>query len=210
MKLAIIGAGNVGGSLGRRFRSIGHEVKWGVPNPTDPKYAGLDTVDVGAAARDAEVVILAVPWSAAEKAIASLGGLLGGKILVDVINPIAADFSGLVDLPGTSGAEEVARWAPKAKVVKAFNTVGNNIMDDPAFGPDREGTSMLVAGDDAGAKSVVMNLASEIGFDPLDAGPLSISRYLEAFAWVWITLAVKQGLGRDIAFHLMRRGSSDK
>lgn len=203
MKLAIIGAGNVGGSLGKRFQDIGHNVKWGVPNSADAKYAQLDASDVGTVVRDAAVVILAVPWTAAERAVKSLGSL-DGKILVDVTNPVAADFSGLVELPGTSGAEKIAGGAPQARVVKAFNTVGNNVMDDPAFGTNR--ASMLVAGDDSGAKSVVMNLASEIGFEPTDAGPLNMARYLEAFAWVWITLAVKQGLGREIAFQLMKRG----
>jgi len=202
MNLAIIGAGNVGKSLGKRFQEAGHRVIWGVPNPSDAKYSELAVTDVTSAVRDAEVVILAVPWAAAEQAVTSLRNL-DGKIMIDVVNPVAEDFSGLVNLAGSSAGEQVARWAANAKVVKAFNTVGNNVMDNPAFGSNK--ATMLVAGDDPEAKSVVLKLAGDIGFSPVDAGPLSMSRYMEALAWIWISLAYKQGLGRDIAFQLISR-----
>lgn len=200
--VAIIGAGNVGATLGKRLRDLGHTVRWGVPDPNDPKYQGLDVTTVAGAVEGAEVVFLAVPWQAAEQAVKSAGDLTG-KILVDVTNPIAADFSGLVDLGGSSAAEQLAQVATGAHVVKAFNTIGNNVMENPNFGGQR--ASLLVAGDGVDAKKVVMGLASEMGFDPIDAGPLNMSRYLESFAWVWIHLAVKQGLGRDIVFNLVRR-----
>jgi len=202
MKLAILGAGNVGATLGRRLQQLGHTVRWGVPDPSAPKYAGLDVIEVAAAVEGAEVVLLAIPWAAAEQAVKSAGDL-SGKILVDITNPVASDFSGLADLKGLSAAEHIARWAPGAAVVKAFNTVGNNIMENPHFGS--EAASMLIASDHAEAKQRVMRLAEELGFEPIDAGPLPMARHLESFAWVWITLALKQGQGREIAFRLLHR-----
>ncbi len=202
MKLAIIGAGTVGAALGTRFRDAGHSVQWGVPNPTDAKYEKFDPTDVASAAAGAEVVVLAVPWAAAMQALKSAGNLTG-KILIDVTNPIANDFSDLVDLENTSGAEQVAAWAGGASVVKAFNTIGSNVMENAQFGQHR--ANVLVAADDAGAKATVLGLARDIGFDPVDAGPLRMARHLESFAWVWITLAMKQGMGREIVFQLLQR-----
>jgi predicted dinucleotide-binding enzyme len=202
MKLAMIGAGNVGATLGKRLRDLGHAVRWGVPDPSNTKYEGLEVAEVATAVAEADIVMLAVPWSAAEQAIKSAGNLRG-KVLIDMTNPIAQDFSNLVDLSGSSAAEHVAQWAPGAFVVKAFNTIGNNIMENPLFDHDR--ASLLVASDNSEAKQVVMSLAEELGFDPIDAGPLAMARHLESFAWVWITLALKQGYGREIVFHLLRR-----
>ena len=198
MNIAIIGAGSVGGTLGRRFLACGHSVRYGVRDRA--KYPDLDAGTPSEVTETAEVVVLATPWETTEAAIAQAGDL-SGKVVVDATNPIASDFSGLI--PGPSAGEQIAGWAKGARVVKAFNTIGYNVMASPGFseGP----ATLLVAGDDSEAKAVVHRLASEIGFDPIDAGPLAMSGYLEALAWIWITLAVKQGLGRDIAFRLVRR-----
>jgi len=202
MKIAVIGAGGVGDALGTRLRDQDHSVRWGVRKPGDPKYAGMDARDILEAAADAEILILAVPWSAAEDAITQMGDVRG-KIVIDAMNPITPDFSGLVNLGDKSAGEMVAGWALGARVVKAFNTIGSNIMEDPRFGDIN--TTILIAGDDEAAKNSVSQLAHDIGFTPVDAGPLAMSRHLEALAWIWITLAVKQGLGRDIVFQLLRR-----
>jgi len=202
MPLAIIGAGNLGGVLGRRLQGLGHTVRWGVPDPSLSKYAGLEVMGVAEAVDGAEVVFLAVPWSAAEDAVARMGSL-AGKILVDITNPVAPDFSGLADLGGISAAEHIAGWAEGAQVVKAFNTVGHNILENPQFGAQR--ASLLVATDSDLARQIILALAAELGFAPIDAGPLRMARELEAFAWIWITLAMKQGHGREIAFTLVSR-----
>jgi predicted dinucleotide-binding enzyme len=201
-KIAVIGAGNVGATLGKRLRDAGHTVTWGVRDPEDAKYEGIDVAAVGAAVEGAEIVFLAVPWSAAEPALESAGSV-DGKILVDAINPIAQDFSDLANLEGASVAEYIARWTHGASVVKAFNTIGFNIMQNPQFGEER--AILPVASDDDAAKKVVMGLAEQLGFEPIDAGPLRMARHLESFAWLWITLALKQGYGRDIAFRLLKR-----
>ena len=126
-----------------------------------------------------------------------------GKILLDCTNPLLPGLGGLEVGQNTSGAESVAQWAPGARVVKIFNTVGYNIMANPAFGNER--ASMLLCGDDAEAKRVASGLAEDAGFEPVDAGPLTQARLLEPFALLWITMALKYGHGREMAFRLLRR-----
>jgi hypothetical protein len=157
---------------------------------------------VAEAARFGEVIVLTTPWPQTQAAIQAAGDLRR-TIVLDATNPIAADFSWLEIGHTTSGGEQVASWAPGARVVKIFNTVGFNVMADPRFG-DRA-AAMLHCGDDAEAKRVAARLAADLGFDPVDAGPLVQARLLEAMAWLWITMAVKHGHGREMAFTLLRR-----
>jgi predicted dinucleotide-binding enzyme len=211
MKIAIIGAGNVGGTLGRRWSLLGHEVRFGVRDPARDKYRSLLTQTGGRAVlaapaqacEGADAVLLATPWTATEAALRDCGGL-AGQVLVDATNPLGPDLR-LTLGHQDSGGEQVARWAPQARVVKAFNTTGYNIMEDPVV--DGRHAAMFVAGDDAAAKSVVIDLASAIGFEAVDAGPLASARMLEPLAQLWIHCAYRQGLTRDYAFGLLRRGS---
>jgi len=210
MKIAIIGAGNVGGTLGSAWANRGHDVIFGVRDAADPKLeqllaraagkARIATVKEAAAAAD--VIALTVPWPAAQEALRSTGDLRG-KILLDCTNPLKADLSGLTVGHTTSGGEQVAAWAPGARVVKIFNTTGFPNMANPEY---REGRSMMLyCGDDAQAKQVAAQLATELGFESYDVGPLSEARLLEPFALVWIHLAVLQKMGTGFAFRLMRR-----
>lgn len=209
MKIAIIGAGNVGGTLGSRLAQGGHAVVFSSRNPESPEMKQLLTkagrnataASVPQAAARSEVVLLATPWPATKAAIESAGNL-SGKVLIDATNPLLPDLSGLDLGTNTSAAEQVARWASGAKVVKAFNTVGANIMADPSFGSDR--VVLPYCGDDATAKGTVKTLIAELGFEPLDAGPLTQARVLEPFALFWISLAFSS-YGRDIAFKFLRR-----
>jgi predicted dinucleotide-binding enzyme len=116
---------------------------------------------------------------------------------------VLPDLSGLELGTTTSAAEQIAGWALHAKVLKAFNTVGFNVMADAKFGADLP--VMFYCGDDAAAKATVQPLIAELGFDPVDAGPLRQARVLEPFAYLWISLAYTQGMCRDIAFKLLRR-----
>ena len=209
MKIGIIGAGRVGATLGRKWAATGHEVKFGVRRPPDAKTRRLleevgekaSTGTVAEAAAFADVVVLATPWAAAEAAIASAGDLKG-KVLLDCINPLKEDLSGLELGHTTSGAERVAALAPGARVVKIFNTTGSDNMANPQYG-DRKVT-MLYAGDDVDAKATAATLAREVGFEPVDLGPLSAARLLEPFAMLWITLAYS-GMGTDFALQILRR-----
>lgn len=197
MNIGIIGGGNVGGTLCTQFQGAGHEVKVGVPDTGEAKYAALPATTPEEAASFGEVVFFATPWSATESAASTLKPQLGGKAVVDCTNPINADFSGLLYGHNDSAGQHIARLLPNSHVVKAFNTIGFNIMASPA------GATLLVAGDDAAAKTTVMQLGREIGFDPVDVGGISMAAYTEAFAWVWITLAVKNG--RDFSFNIVKR-----
>lgn len=204
MRIAVIGAGNVGGTLGRRWAAAGHQVTFGVREGSDVKGgapAGTRTASVADACRDAEVVELCTPWAAAPAAIAAMGDLTG-KVLLDSTNPIAPGFRFDEGPSGQSGAERLAAVARGARVVKVFNTTGFQNMADPVYGG--QPAVMFYAGDDAEAKAVAHRLAAELGFDPVDAGPLSRARELEHMALLWIALSVS-GHGRDIAFALMRR-----
>jgi predicted dinucleotide-binding enzyme len=148
----------------------------------------------------ADVVLLATPWNATEQVLSAAGDL-SGKILIDATNPLKPDLSGLTTAPGDSGGQQVARWAARAKVVKAFNTIGFNIMANPRFGENA--AVLLYCGDDDRAKEIVRGLAEELGFEPLDAGPLRQSGLLEHAAVLWISIAIAKG--REFAFHFVRR-----
>ena len=210
MKIGIIGAGNVGGALGRGWIAKGHEVKFGVPDPASNKIGALVTElgphatagSVAEAAAFGEVVALAVPWQAAQDAVQQAGSL-AGKTLLDCTNPIKADFSGLEIGHTTSAGEMVAQWAAGANVVKIFNTTGANIMADSKFASQLP--VMFYCGDHTAAKTTAAQLAAELGFDPIDAGTLTQAALLEAAAWLWITMALKYGQGRDMAFALLKR-----
>jgi hypothetical protein len=198
MKIAIVGAGDVGTALGDAWASAGHEVMYGVRNPK----AGSGHEPIDKAVSSSEVVVLAVPWLAVP-VVLEKRELFRGKIVIDCTNPINADFSGLAIGHSDSGGETVGRLIPDSKVVKAFNTCGYNVMKNPAF--PGGAASMFIASDDSKAKETVASLATSIGFLAVDAGPLVQSRYLEALAWLWISMAIKYGAGREIAFQLMRR-----
>ncbi len=210
MRIAIIGVGNVGSTLGKGWAAKGHQIIYGVRNPGDGKAEAAVKATGGKAraatvkdaASAADVVVLAVPWGAAREVVKQAGDLTG-KIVVDATNPLRPDMSGLVLGHNTSAGEEVARWAEGAKVVKAFNTTGAQNMANPQFGG--QSASMFLCGDDAAAKKAVASLAEALGFEPVDAGPLTQARHLEPLAMLWITMAYAHGHGPNIAFKLLRR-----
>lgn len=208
MSISIIGAGNVGMALGRALTRRRESVVFGVPDPEKYRESvsalgdGASVASTAQAIAASDVVILAVPY-AALPAIAQSVPDWQGKILVDATNPLAPSLSGLVLGTSTSGAEELAKLARGARVVKAFNTTGAENMADTRY---PGGAPMMpVCGDDAEARQRVMALATLIGFDAVDMGALMAARYLEPFAMTWIHLALKQGYGRQFAFGMLRR-----
>ncbi len=209
MKISVIGAGNVGRALGTGWAKAGHSIIFGVRDPNKPDVKAL-CAQTGAtaaspkdAAREGNVVVLALPWSVAENAVKSLGDLQG-KIVMDCMNPLAMKDGalGLERGYSTSGGEAVASWLPGAKVVKTFNQVGAEMMMEGARFETRP--AMFLAGDDENAKSIVSPLVGELGFEALDAGALKQARILEPLAMVWINQALIRGLGRDWAFGVIR------
>jgi predicted dinucleotide-binding enzyme len=200
MQVAIIGAGKVGTTLGTRFAAAGHSVVYGVRNTADPKHAALDNLaSVADAAARADVIVLTTPWAAAQAAIESAGDLTG-RILVDATNPIGPGMvltHGITD----SGAEQVSRWATGARVVKAFNTIGMEVMANPAFANGR--SVLWHCGDEVDACETVAALGESIGFEPVRLGPLARARFQEPAALVWITASAS--LGREFSWGVLRR-----
>jgi hypothetical protein len=208
MTLSIIGAGNVGQALAQAFSGKGESVFLGAPEPEKYRAAvqGLgERVRIGTtseAIAAGEVVILAVPYSAADPIARSIPDWQG-RILVDATNPLAPGLAGLSVGTTSSGAEEIARLAQNARVIKAFNTTGAENMADSRY--PGGAAFMPVCGDDADARTRVVALATLIGFDAVDCGDLKTARYLEPFAMTWIHLAVRLGHGRRFAFARLQR-----
>jgi 8-hydroxy-5-deazaflavin:NADPH oxidoreductase len=210
MQIAIIGAGNVGAALGKRWAEAGHDILFGVRDKAAQKVASAlaaagaraRAVGIGEAAQAAGVVVLATPFSGTQAAIAACGNL-AGKIVVDCTNPLAPDLGGLTVGHTDSAGEAVARWAKGAKVIKALNTTGAGNMLNPRYGNER--LSMFVCGDDAEAKQRVTGLVAELGFEPVDAGALAQARYLEPLAMLWISMAYRYGNGPNFGFRVLRR-----
>ena len=219
MRIGMLGAGSVGGTLGRRWADAGHDVVFGVRQPERGASAikGGDRLPDRArvtspaeAVRGADVVVLSTPWDAVADALREAGadsGALDGRPLLDATNPLKAGLELDVGPKGESAAERIQALVPRAHVVKVFNTTGFNNMQNPAY--DGAPTVMFYAGDDAGAKGKARELVSALGFDPVDAGGLVRARDLEHVASLWIALAYgatgAPALGREIAFRLVRR-----
>lgn len=214
MHIAVLGAGNVGGTLGRGWAQAANDVTFGVRNPGEAKVQALvhdigpnaKVTSVAEAASRAAIVVLTVPWESAKDALLAAGNL-EGKIVVDATNPLIMTpeglQQGLVIGHTTSAAEQIAQWAVGAHVVKAFNTTGWQNMADPVYGA--QGLTMLLCGDHAEPKKIVALLAKQLAFEPVDVGPLRSARYLEALAMLWIDMAMLQGFGTHFGFQLVKR-----
>jgi hypothetical protein len=204
-KIAIIGAGRVGASFGKALAAKGHTILFGVRDPNSEKArAALSDLrdkaiatSIADAITYADLIVLALGWPAAGEVVQAAAGQLKGKIVIDATNRF-----GEAALAATSAAEDLARLAPGAQVVKCFNTIGAEHYQSPLF--DGKPASMLICGDDAEAKSFVGWLAGDLGFAVVDAGPLSSAGMLEALGRLWVVLA-QGGLGRDIAFRLVKK-----
>lgn len=206
MDIAVIGAGRVGSALGRRLADAGHTLHYALRDPTAPVPERLqhDGATLGATAEvvgRADAILLATPWSATEGALASVPDF-GGRPLLDATNPIGPGLA-LTHGHTDSGAEQVQRWAPTARVAKVFHTTGLENMVDPSY-PDGASV-MLACSDDDRARAVAVQLAKDVGFDAHPFGDLANARLLEPFAMVWIRLAAVHGFGRDFAFGVLRR-----
>lgn len=203
MRIGIIGTGRVGQAIANGLSKTDNEVRFGSRDPGKAQVAdGTPVASQREVAAWAEAVILAVPYSAAAETVQGLdGGILKDKILVDATNVLSPTRELALGFT-TSGAEELARLAPQAQVVKAFNTVFARNMSTGKVAGER--LALFVAGDSAPAKESVMRLGREIGFDPVDAGPLKAARYLEPMAVLSISLAFNQKLGPGIGYRLVR------
>jgi len=189
-KIAIIGDGNVGSALRRGLERAGYPVRAVGKNPEQVKETS----------GWADAVILAVPYGAINEAVAELGEAISGKTVVDVTNALTGDMQ-LASGCTTSGAEALQQKVSAAKIVKAFNTQFASHMDTGAV--DGQQLTTFVAADDAGAKQQVMEMARDIGFDAVDAGPLHNARLLEPLGYFNIQLGYVLGLGTQIGLRLV-------
>lgn len=209
MNIGIIGAGNIGGALGRIWSAKGHSVIFGVRNPLAPRVQTVleeseqraTAALIKEAALRSDVIVLATPWEAVGEVAFQLVGITG-KILVDCTNPIKPNPEWPL-AQGSSAAEEIAKRLPGLSVVKAFNTIGAASLSDVMFGAIH--ADAFICGDDAEAKQIIAGLAKEIGFDSVDVGGLRSAEMLESLAKLWITLAYHQGIGPNIAFKLLHK-----
>lgn len=199
MKIGIIGAGTVGTSLGKALIKVGHEIQFSSrePHSAHAQQIGQETgATVGSVAEVlayGEILVLALAPDAALDVARAHQGQWVGKTLIDLNNR----FGGT----GRSFAQELAEITG-AKVIKAFNTIGAEHYQNPIF--EGEKATMFIAGDDPAAKEIVLHLATQMGFEAIDVGGLNAAEMLENLAKLWVHL-VRSGLGRNIAFKLIRR-----
>ncbi len=199
MRIAIIGAGNVGGSLGQALAAVGHEVVFGVRDPESVKtqvalaaIPDATAVRPGEAVAGADVVVIALRPEAIAATVAELPSM-EGRVVIDAMNRFGGD-------PTRSTAHDLAELLRGARIVKAFNTIG---YENLTTARERSVPAMmLVAGDDPDAKSIVLGLAAELGFEPEDAGGLSNAKPLEEMVKVWLALAAVHG--RTVAFSVSK------
>lgn len=203
MKVTVIGVGNMGAAFVKQLSLAGHEVRVVARDQAKAQaladaHPGARAVPALGAAQGADAVIVATPFEGAVSALQSLGALQG-QVVIDITNPLTADFMGLTLGHTTSAAEEIARAVPGARVVKAFNTLFAQVIAAGADFGQGQVAPTFVAGDDAAAKQTATALAQSLGFRAIDAGGLKNARYLEPLAGLNIYLGYGAGLGTSIA-----------
>ena len=207
MRIGILGSGLMGGKLGTIFARAGHEVVFSYShNRAKLEKLARDSGGQaragtpGEAAKDADAVLLAVHWSRIDEVIEEAGDL-AGKVIVTCSLPMKADDSGLAIGHTSSGAEELAKKVPRARVVSAFNTLPSEVFFSVFEGYAGDARpSVAYCSDDAGAKKVASQLITDVGFEPIDAGPLRIARYTEPFALLMGQLAYEGDRGPAVAY----------
>ena len=203
MKVLVIGAGNMGSAFVKQLSAAGHSVSVTARDAAKAaavasQYASVQAVPAAGAAVGQDLVVLATGYGDAVAALQSVGSLQG-KVVVDISNPLTADYMGLTLGHSSSAAEEIAKAIPGALVVKAFNTVLAQVLGQGATLADGAKVTVFYAGDDAEAKATVQALAESLGFATADAGALKNARYLEPLAGLNIYFAYGAGRGTAIA-----------
>lgn len=211
MKITFIGIGNVGAALAGNLAKAGHEVTIAARDlnsdsvkSAQVKNPALKVKPAKEAVAEADVIFLATPFNANEKALKDAGPL-PGKIVVDCTNPIGPGLThGLKS--EISGSEYLQNLIPDAKVVKAFTIYGfENLQDStyPGYGDLKP--AMLIAGNDKGAKEVVSRLCEQLGWQPVDVGDISMSLHVEHFTLLWVKMGRVQGRGSNFVWAMLTR-----
>lgn len=215
MRVGILGSGLMGAKLGTIFARAGHDVVFSYARSMD-KLKGLAREaggnaragTVGEAAESAEALLLAVHWSRVDDVLRQTGAV-AGKVIVTCSLPMNIDDTELAVAHTSSGAETLAKKVPRAHVVAAFQTVPSEVLFDVFESRDRAPRPSLVyCGDRKQAKRVAATLIHDVGFDPVDAGPLRVARYTEPFALLVAQLAYEGDAGPEVAYRFQRYGRS--
>ena len=210
MKIAVIGCGNVGSILGKRWSEKGHEVTFGVRDVSKDNVqkvlaeCSAKAKSIKEAVEDSEIIVYAAWWTAAEE-ICNAVGDFQDKILIDCINPLKFGKTGLEGIElgfDTSASEKLQEWAQNARVVKCFNSASAQTMANPVI--DGVRGDIYLCGNDESARNTVAALASDLDFTPVDCGDITAARYIEPMACLWIKLAFS-GLGADFITKLSAR-----
>jgi len=203
MKVTVIGAGNMGSAFVRQLVKAGHQVSVSARDPgkataVAAANAGVQAVPAAGAATGADVVVLATAYADAATALRT-AGVQAGQVVIDITNPLTADYMGLTVGHTSSAAEEIALAVPDAALVKGFNTLFAQVLAAGAdFGAGRK-LSVFLASDSAQAKALAGELATSMGFEVVDAGGLKNARYLEPLAGLNIYFGYGAGMGTAIA-----------
>jgi 8-hydroxy-5-deazaflavin:NADPH oxidoreductase len=213
MRIGILGSGLMGGKLGTLFARAGHEVVFSYSHSVQKlrrlardAHGHARAGTPSEAARDADAVLLAVHWSRVDDVLKQ-AGKLSGKVIVSCSLPMNADDTGLVVAHKSSGAEALAKKVRRAHVVSAFSTVPSEVLFD-VYKSRRKARrpSLVYCGNHAGAKKVAATLIRDVGFDPVDAGPLRVARYTEPFTLLMAQLAYEGKGGPEVAYRFERFG----
>lgn len=211
MKVTVLGAGNMGGGYGRLWAAAGHEVLFSYALDPSNLAAAAATAgprasydeDPQRAVTGANVVVLCVPWQQVDDVLTRTGDL-SGKVVAEAISPLLTDMSGLAVGFDTSGAEQLAAKIPDARVVMALQNTFADVVNAPRRELGGQTPTMFFCGDDPAAKTTVSALITDAGYEPVDAGPLTVARYLEPLCYFTVNLAYTQGLGSHIGLKLLR------
>ncbi len=211
MRVGVLGSGLMGGKLGTLFARAGHDVVFSYARSRKKleklaRGAGGNSRagTPGEAAHEADALLLAVHWSRMSDILKQAGDL-SGKVVMSCSLPMNASDTALVVAHKSSGAEALARRLPRARFVAAFNTVPSEVLFG-VFEARRKANrpSLVYCGDDPGAKRVAAGLIRDVGFDPVDAGPLWVARYTEPFALLVAQLAYEREGGPELAYRFLR------
>ncbi len=203
MKIAILGAGNIGRTLGEKWAAAGHEVVFGVRDVGSPKVAeataatggqvkGVSTTD---AIQFGEVVLFAIPWGAVAPVVSGHQEALGSKILIDATNQFGA--------PVVNNLEAFETYAPTAQVFRAYNSLGWEVFESPEFGSLV--IDLFYTGPDGAARTQMEGLIRDSGLEPVWVGDNDRVQLVDNIGSLWVTLAYGQGYGRGMAFKLLSR-----
>jgi hypothetical protein len=199
MKIGIIGAGNIGGTLGRKWATAGHDIRFGVRNPADAKFDALRTIGevsgIGEAAASGRVMLLALPGPAAVDFVTQHAEALAGKIIIDATNNVRGAEMNVLGW--------LAKVAPSARLVRAFSTLGWENFADPQIGGEQ--IDLFFCGDPA-ARTTAEQLIAEVGLRPVYIGNVDTAAALDGMTRVWFALIFGQGYGRRTAFKLLSEG----